>query len=57
MLNTRHWALIGYSVLCGIAVFKDIIHTPEAFAVAVGPIAAAFAYDKITALRNQSKTN
>lgn len=51
MLNTRHWAIIAYSVLTGVAIVKDIINTPESFTLSVAPIAAAFAYDKITALR------
>ena len=51
MLNTRHWAIIGYSVLSGLAVYKDIVTTVEGFGIVVAPLAAAFAYDKITSLR------
>jgi len=53
MLQSRHWALIGYSCLTGIAIIKNIIHTPEALALVLAPVAGAFAYDKITALRNK----
>lgn len=54
MLNTRHWSIIGYSVLSGLAIYKDIITTAESFAIVMAPLAAAFAYDKITSLRKKT---
>jgi len=51
MLLSRHWALVGYSFLSGLAIYAKIITTPETLAVVLAPLAAAFAYDKITSLK------
>jgi hypothetical protein len=55
MLQSRHWAILGYCGLTGVAIFKGLINDVNELGVILAPVVAAFAYDKITSLRAAKK--
>ena len=54
MLNSRHWAILAYAGLAGVAIFKDIVSSPQDLIALLAPVAGIFVWDKI-ASRNQTK--
>ncbi len=46
-IRTRHMALLTYTGLAAILVFKDLINTPETALALVAPLVGMFTWDKI----------
>lgn len=47
MLNSRHWAILGYSGLIGVAIFKGYINEAGEIIAALAPLTGIFVWDKL----------
>ena len=47
MLHTRHWAIIAYASLAGIAIAKDIVTDVNGIIAILTPIGGMFIWDKL----------
>lgn len=49
MLNSRHWAILTYGGLIGMAIFKGYVNDAQEIIAACAPIAGIFIWDKLEA--------
>ena len=47
MLHTRHWAILAYAGLAGMAIFKGLISDVNGILAVLAPIGGMFVWDKL----------
>lgn len=47
MLHTRHWAILAYAGLSGVAIFKDLITDVNGLLMVLGPLGGLIVWDKL----------
>lgn len=55
MLQTRHWAILSYAGLAGMAIFKGIVNDTNELVVVLTPLGGMFIWDKIQSSKTPSK--
>ena len=53
MLHTRHWAILAYTGLAGMAIFKGLISDYNGVIAVLAPIGGMFIWDKLKGTKSE----
>ena len=53
MLHTRHWAILAYAGLAGMAIFKGLISDTNGMIAILAPIGGMFVWDKLKGTKSE----